>query len=107
MTARRLLPAALALYPPDFRVRFEAEMRATIAQALDSSAGPLRRAHVAISEAGGLLAGAVREWIVKLGSDPLERARRLPDCRLMRPVGITRAEWGAGLTQVRLPELEP
>lgn len=89
----------VGLYPRDFRARFGREMsetfRATLAVA--RQAGWFTLTCVALAEAGSLFVGAGREWIVKLSSDPVRRARSLPDCSRMRPVGITRKEWAAGL----------
>jgi len=35
--------------------------------------------------------------VAKLTSDRTIRGRRLPDCRMMRPPGVTRQQWAAGL----------
>jgi len=53
-----------------------------------------------VRELAALASGALREWIAKLLTDPVVRARALPDCRYMRPVGVTRPQWAAGLTDV-------
>jgi hypothetical protein len=91
----------LALYPRDFRARFGREMSETFGKLFAArQAGWLTLACVALSESAGLSIGAVHEWIVKLSCDPISRARVLPDCRRMRPVGVTRQEWGAGLDDV-------
>ena len=101
MKEPRCVGCLIALYPADFRARFEAEVRATTVAALGSANNPWQRVRCAVREVGGLAAGAVREWGVKLADDPLARARALPDCRLMRPIGVTRAEWAAGLSHIR------
>jgi len=92
----------IRLYPRDFRARFGREMsetrRATLSIARQVGWFTLTR--VAVAEAGGLLIGAGREWTIKLSSDPVSRARTLPDCSRMRPAGITRQEWAAGLDYV-------
>jgi len=99
MGVDELYRVALRLYPADYRMRFGREMRAAFAEA----AGDARRrgghAYLGLLAAEGLaaIAGAGREWLLKLASDPAARARTLPDCRRMRPVGVTRAEWAAGL----------
>ena len=92
----------LGLYPRDFRARFGREMSEAFAAKLfvARQANWLTLVRVALAETGGLFIGAVREWIVKLSCDPASRARVLPDCRRMRPVGVTRQEWGAGLDHV-------
>jgi hypothetical protein len=97
-----IFDVALSLYPADYRVRFGREMRVAFIDAAAASrrAGPLAFVEFAAAEAAGLAVGVLREWICKLGSDPLSRARVLPDCRRMRPVGLTREEWAAGLDDV-------
>ena len=104
MIMRRFLAGVCRLYPADFRARFNADMLATIDQALASMPDGTTRAHWAGRESAGLASGAVREWIAKLVTDPVARARVLPDCRHMRPVGVTRAQWAAGLTHVIVHE---
>ena len=92
----------LPLYPQDFRARFGREMSETLSARLSVArqTGWFTLAWVALAEARGLFIGVVREWIVKLATDPMSRARSFPDCSRMRPVGITRQEWGAGLDDV-------
>ena len=97
-----MLTWMLRWYPAYFRARFEPEMLAIIDETFASPMTPPKRAVCVAREAGGLAAGIAREWMTKLTADPIERARTLPDCRLMRPVGITRAEWAAGLKHVRV-----
>jgi hypothetical protein len=100
MMMRRLLVRVCGLYPLDFRARFHVDMLTTIDLALESIPDGKARAPWVVRESAGLAAGAMREWIAKLATDPVVRARALPDCRYMRPVGMTRAEWAAGLTHV-------
>ena len=92
----------LGLYPQDFRARFGREMSETLGAKLSIARqlGWFTLTCVALGEAGGLFIGAGREWIIKLSSDPVSRARSLPDCSQMRPVGISREEWAAGLDYV-------
>jgi len=92
----------LGLYPRDFRARFGREMSETVRARLSVArqVGWFTLTCVALAEGGSLFIGAAREWIVKLSSDPVRRARSLPDCSRMRQVGITREEWGAGLDYV-------
>lgn len=99
MTVERLYAAALSLYPLDYRSRFGAEMRAAFAAAVGDRRGSGRAAlfDLLSAEAIGLVLAAARQWLLKLRTDPVSRARLLPDCRYMRPVGLTRAEWAAGL----------
>jgi hypothetical protein len=95
----RMYRAVLRLYPADYRVRFGGEMRAAFDEAAHDAHrhGTCEYISFVTTEGGALTVGACREWIIKLVSDPTARARTLPDCRLMRPVGITRSEWAAGL----------
>jgi hypothetical protein len=90
----RLYRAALRLYPADYRVRFAAEMHATFREAL-----AVRRHAIGFTlvECGSVVLGASREWLSKLTTDAAVRGRHLPDCRAMRPVGVTTQEWAAGL----------
>ncbi len=99
MTVERLYAAALTLYPFDYRVRFGAEMRAAFSAAVRDrrSAGFVPYFTFVISEAVGLVGAALRDRAMKLVADPVSRARVLPDCRLIRRVGVTRAEWASGL----------
>jgi hypothetical protein len=90
MTIIRVYEMLLALYPADFRARFSAEMRGAFAEVGDD------RRRVCL-ELGGLLRGLALEWTAKFVADPADRGRRLPDCRMMRPPGVTRAEWARGL----------
>ena len=94
MACARVYRAALRLYPADYRLRFAAEMRATFREAL---AERHKRVRFTIAECGSVVLGAGREWICKLTTDAATRGRRLPDCRVMRPVGVTPQEWAAGL----------
>jgi hypothetical protein len=100
MRIDQLYRASLNLYPTDYRVRFASEMRA----AFEAAARDRRRnggwvAYLAFlaAEASALAVSIGREWAAKLASDPTARARALPDRRYIRPVGVTRAEWTAGL----------
>jgi len=90
----RVYRAALRLYPADYRLRFAAEMHATFREAL---AERRQRVRFTIAECGSVVLGAGREWLSKLTTDAATRGRCLPDCRLMRPVGVTPQEWAAGL----------
>jgi hypothetical protein len=71
----------LRLYPYDYRVRFGAEMLATLNRSRP------------FTEVAGLLAGAAREWIAKWTTPVAIRGRHLPDVRMMRPVGVTKLDW--------------
>ena len=84
----------LRLYPADYRQRFAAEMHATFREALGERRQGVR---FTIAECGSDVLGAALEWFSKLTTDAATRGRRLPDCRLMRPAGVTRQEWAFGL----------
>jgi len=86
----RVFDALLRLYPADYRARFAEEMRATLA-------GADRDGSCACLELTGLLRGIVVEWTAKLTCDAAARGRHLPDCRKMRPIGVTRVEWARWL----------
>jgi len=88
-TAYRTL---LRLYPHDFRVWFAAEM-ATAFEARAAECQALGLAvflRFAFAELIGLVKGAGAEWVAKSTTDPAQRARSVPDLRMMRPPGITR-----------------
>ena len=99
MTVERLYAAGLFLYPVDYRIRFGGEMRAAFAAAVGDrrSAGRAALLGFLFGEAVGLPLAVARQWVSKLWMDPVSRARVMPDCRHMRPVGLTRSEWAAGL----------
>ncbi len=94
MACASVYRAALRLYPADYRLRFAGEMRTTFREAL---AERRWRVWFTIAECGSVVLGAGLEWISKLTTDAAVRGRRLPDCRVMRPVGVTSQEWAAGL----------
>jgi len=99
MTVDWIYAAALSLYPAGYRRRFGAEMRAAFAAAASEcrSGGRAAVLRLLTREIAGLALAAGPQWLLALRMDPLSRARMLPDCRYMRPVGLTRAEWLAGL----------
>jgi hypothetical protein len=78
---RRVYAMLLRWYPYDYRSRFGAEMLATM-----NKAKPVK-------ELGGLLTGAVREWIAKWTTPDWIRGRHLPDDRMMRPAGVSKQVW--------------
>jgi hypothetical protein len=69
-------------------------MLATFREALAERHRPLR---FTIAELRSVMCGAGREWLSKLTTDAATRGRRLPDCRVMRPVGVTPQESALGL----------
>jgi hypothetical protein len=89
----------LLLYPADYRARFATEMAAAFDQAArqHGSDGAMAFARFTIAELTGLVLGVAAEWIAKLMSDQSARGRSLPDCRKMRPPGVSRTQWSAGL----------
>lgn len=98
----RLYAAALRIYPADYRQRFCHEMHAAFCAAADDrrASGVFAQFELVCVEIAALVVSATREWAVKAISDPIARARALPDCSRMRPVGITREEWASGLDYV-------
>jgi hypothetical protein len=99
MRLLRIYTLMLRLYPADYRARFAAEMFGAFqaAAADQSHRGTFAPLTFAISELIGLCRSVSAEWIAKLASDAATRGRCLPDCRLMRPAGVTIREWAAGL----------
>ena len=94
VTCARVYGTALRLYPADYRVRFAPEMHLMFREALAERRHAVR---FTIAECGSVVLGAGREWLSKLTTDAAVRGRTLPDCRVMRPVGVTPQEWAAGL----------
>jgi hypothetical protein len=94
---------ALRLYPTDYHARFAVEMRATFCEALGE-----RRQTIpfTVAECGSVALGACREWLSKLTTDAATRGRSLPDCRAMRPVGVTPQEWAAGLEWIEHDDID-
>jgi hypothetical protein len=93
----RLCNSILRLYPADFRAWFAAEMAASFEEVAGQRRRAGRFAYIGflLAELRDLLRGAAAEWIAKLTTDALDRARVLPDWRLMRPTGIPREIWFA------------
>jgi len=95
---KRIYRTLLRLYPADYTALFAGEMLA----AFEKAAGENRTRGCAIfvrfviAELTGLVASAASEWIAKLTTDGSVRGRRLPDLRMMRPVGVPRELWFAG-----------
>ena len=83
MKAVRIARASIGMYPYDYRVAVAREML----EVFERSA----RERVAV-EVVGLAAGAGREWIGKLTTDPWIRGRSLPDLRKMRLAVISKEE---------------
>jgi hypothetical protein len=96
MRMTRVYETLLALYPADYRARFAAEMRATV-EDVDGDRDEAATRGRACREVIGLVRGVAVEWTAKLTTDAAVRGRHLPDCRKMRPVGVTRADWARGL----------
>ena len=87
---KRIYRTLLHLYPADYHARFASEMTGAFLAAAESRGN---RSRFLVSELHGLLIGAAREWRAKLTSNPLVRARTLPDIRKMRPAGVSREAW--------------
>lgn len=99
MRIERVYGLALRLFPADYRARFSAEMQLAFAEAAGDhrGAGTMVWVRFALAELTSLISGIATEWLAKLTSDGAVRGRCLPDCRMMRPVGVTRGEWAGGL----------
>lgn len=95
MNGKRLYTALLHLYPHDYRARFAAEMLAAFGEGAEErrARGRAASAGFGLVELTSLLLGAGAEWWAKLTCDRSTRGRCLPDCRMMRPPGVTREEW--------------
>ena len=99
MRIERAYEFALRLYPVDYRARFAAEMLTAFEEAVADrhGVGTVASVRFIVAELTALVSGAGIEWLAKLTSDGAARGRCLPDCRMMRPAGVTREEWAAGL----------
>ena len=99
MRLERAYESALRLYPADYRARFAGEMLTAFEQAVTDhhGAGTVGSVRFAVAELTALVSGIGTEWLAKLTSDKAARGRCLPDCRMIRPAGVTREEWAAGL----------
>ena len=102
MRVDRVYAAALSLYPADYRARFAAEMLTAFQQAADDRCadGAWATLRFVWIETASLALGIGLEWIAKATSDRSRRGRYLPDCRRMRPPGVTRQQWAAGLSTI-------
>jgi hypothetical protein len=83
----------LRLYPDDYLSFFGAEMEVAFERACAE-----RSVGFALRELIGLVVGAMAEWFAKWTTDSSERARGMPDLRLMRPTGVSPEAWFAGAT---------
>ena len=98
MLTEAAFAALVRLFPADYRIYLGDPMARTFEQ----SARDVRKRGVArvrfVAREFVALAGAIAtEWISKLTSDRATRFRALPDCRMMRPAGVARQQWLAGL----------
>jgi hypothetical protein len=104
MCLARLYEFALRLYPADYHARFASEMVIAFEEAADDRCrdGALAALRFARAEATSLILGIGREWLAKVTSDRSWRGRYLPDCRRMRPPGVTPQQWAAGLASIKV-----
>jgi hypothetical protein len=96
--AERAYALALRLFPWDFRVHLAESMLTTFTEsACELRRTPTTSAVRSLTAEFATLAWAIAvEWVAKLTTDASTRGRSLPDCRMMRPAGVTRKEWIAG-----------
>ena len=100
MNSSRAYRTLLRLYPSDYRARFAAPMQ----YAFDREAEERRLLggavllHFLLRELTGLVTGMAAEWIAKATTDRSIRGRSLPDIRMMRPPGVPRELWFAGMS---------
>jgi hypothetical protein len=87
--------AMLRLYPYDYEVRFAAEMLSDFEERLGDHRHRSKPTFVFFlaTEFLGVIIGAGVEWMAKLTTDSTVRGRCLPDVRMMRPPGISKAAW--------------
>ncbi len=97
MNSRRAYRTLLRLYPHDYRAMFAAEMRNAFERAAEEHRRRPAWVRFLLGEFAGLLIGAGAEWIAKWTTDASVRGRRLPDLRMMRPPGVPRELWFAGV----------
>jgi hypothetical protein len=79
----------LCLYPRDYFDSFASEML----NVFESATEERRDLRFVLTEFTGLLTGAAAEWFAKLTTDRAVRGRCLPDLRMMRPAGVSKAAW--------------
>jgi len=84
---KRAYYVLLRLYPRDYRALLAREMQIAFQAAAEELS---RNAYLrfCFTEFGGLLMGALAEWVAKLTTDSAIRGRTLPDRMLMRPPGV-------------------
>jgi hypothetical protein len=87
----------LRLYPWDYRAMFAAGMLHAFENEAEERPGQRRFVRFFLAELLGLTIGAGTEWIAKWTTDNSVRGRCLPDVRMMRPPGIPREIWFAGV----------
>jgi hypothetical protein len=98
----RAYALGLRLFPADYRAALADQMLRTFDEAacdLGRMRAPAAVRFVA-REFVSLFRAIGEEWFVKLTSDAAARGRCLPDCRMMRPPGVTREQWSAGLDAI-------
>ena len=100
MNSSRAYRTLLRLYPNDYRARFAAPMQYAFDRESEERrllGGPVFLRFL-LREISGLLIGIAVEWIAKATTDKSIRGRSLPDIRMMRPPGVPRELWFAGMS---------
>ncbi len=99
MRAEQAYRTLLRLYPSDYRALFALEMQTAFERAAEEHRLLRRPVFIRflLGEFVGLVSGVSAEWIAKLTADSSVRGRCLPDLRMMRPPGVPRELWFAGV----------
>jgi hypothetical protein len=97
MNLGRAYRTVLGLYPYDYRALFAREMLHAFEEAVEEHRRQHERAFIGflLREFSGLLVGAGAEWIAKFTTNSSIRGYRLPDLRMIRPLGVPREVWFA------------
>src|SRR5439155_24269260 len=98
----RAYALALRLFPADYRANLGAPMLTAFRDSVRARRPMPRLSALRFlaAEFAALASAIAAEWLAKLTTDAATRGRYLPDCRMMRPPGVTRDEWAAGLDAI-------
>jgi hypothetical protein len=96
MRSALVFACLLRLYPSDYRRFFGRAMIDVFERGAQERSAAGSGAFLA-RELAAVVRGAACEWLAKLTTPSLFRARYLRDLRLMRPPGAGKREWYSGL----------